>query len=160
MRKISFVMLIEAIALIVVVLFNLALMGSIGNSIMMLLDIPSIILMILFVVPGMAASGMWKDFFKAFSVGKKTFSILQLKKIEESIKLLEKLIICGAIFTVMIAVIMIIARLDNPQTIGPNLAVAILSILYATIVEFFLVPLHSCVKVHILEEMEFENEEE
>ena len=85
--------------------------------------------------------GAWKDFIKAFSVGIKPFSLLQLKNIIEAVDAAQKLTVYGALFAIIISGVLIMGRLNDPSTLGPNLAVCFLSGFYAVIIEFLLLPL-------------------
>lgn len=159
-RNVRFIMLVELIALIVVVVFNLFLVTGTTISIQYLIDLPSLFLIVLFVVPGLVASGLWKDLLRAFSVGRKEYSVIQLQRMVESISMTEKLAACSCCFAVIIAAVMILASVDKLELLGPNMAVVLISILYYAMIEFFLVPLKSNIKIEILEKMEMPNEEE
>ena len=159
-RNVRNIMFVELFALVLVMVFNIVIGCNSGMGIIYFIDLPSLLLIILFIVPAMSVMGLWKDFFRSLHVGKRTYSVTQLQKTVESIKMMEKLTICGATFSVMVAVMLILVTIDNTEYLGPNLAVAILSILYGAAIEFFLIPLRTNTQIHILEMMEYENEEE
>ncbi len=66
-------------------------LNSFGNFI----DLPSLVLLLLFTVPVLIASGMGNDFVMAFQMGKKQCSLVQMKKTLEAVKLLQRLVLCG-----------------------------------------------------------------
>ena len=95
-----------------------------------------------------------KDFIKAFSVGIKPFSLLQLKNIIEAVDAAQKLTVYGALFAIIISGVLIMGRLNDPSTLGPNLAVCFLSGFYAVIIEFLLLPLRLNAERRMNEEMD------
>ena len=130
-------------------------LNSFGNFI----DLPSLVLLLLFTVPVLIASGMGNDFVMAFQMGKKQCSLVQMKKTQEAVKLLQRLVLCGAGFAALISIVIIFQQLDEPSAIGPNLAVAILVVLYGVIIESLLIPLSAYVQNHITEAMNVEEED-
>ena len=104
--------------------------------------------------PGLLIMGAWKDFIKAFSVGIKPFSLLQLKNIVEAVGAAQKLTVYGALFAIIISGVLIMGRLNDPSTLGPNLAVCFLSGFYAVIIEFLLLPLRLNAERKMNEEMD------
>ena len=128
------------------------------TSIAWYLDIPSLILIFIPLVFGLMVMGAWKDFVKSFSVGIKPFSLLELKNIIGAVDMAQKLAFCGAIFAIITSGIMILGNLSDYSKLGPNLAVCFLSGFYATMVEFFLLPLKLNAERKMNEEMDFEDE--
>lgn len=153
------VLLTEMLVIIVGLMYTVMVTGS-ANDIVMLIDIPSLFLIILFSVPVLIISGLWKDFIKAFSVSKQKYSIAQLRRCLEAVLVVQKLVLISSFFTAFISIIMLFKNLDEPEFIGPNLAVICLSGLYAVIIEFLLVPLKTNVQVTLIHEMEINNEED
>ncbi|MBQ8030978.1 MAG: hypothetical protein IJ260_05550 [Butyrivibrio sp.] len=135
-------------------MFNVLLGGWGVSAIAWFLDIPSILLIAIVLIPGLLIMGAWKDFTKAFSVGIKKFSLLELKNIIEAVNAAQKLTIYGALFAIIISGVLLLGRLDDPSTIGPNLAVCFLSGLYAVIIEFLLLPLRLNAEKKMNEEMD------
>ena len=70
----------------------------------------------------------------------------------------QKLTMHGALFAIIISGVLLLGRLDDPTTIGPNLAVCLLSEFYAVIIEFFLLPLRLNAERKMNEEMDFGDE--
>jgi len=122
------------------------------------IDLPSLVLIILILIPGLIIMGVWKDFIKAFSVGIKKYRLLELKNIIGAVAAAQKITVFGALFAIIISSVLILGRLDDPETIGPNLAVCFLSGFYAVIIEFFLLPLRLNAERKMNEEMDLEDE--
>lgn len=123
------------------------------------IDIPTFVLILLFVVPAFIASGLQRDFLVIFKLHKQKITISQLRRCLESVLLMQRLILIGGLFGVFVALITCLTNLTNLSMIGPNIAVICLSGLYTVIMEFLLLPLKTFVQVTLIEEMEFDNEE-
>lgn len=148
--------------LMILLVFIVAAFVSAGTnfSVANFIDMASIVLLVLFTVPILFASGMAKDFVMVFQVGKKPCSLAQMKKSLEAIKMMQRLVLCGAGFTTLIEITIILHMLDEPSTIGPNMAVAILVDLYGLIIEAVLIPLSAYVQNHITDAMNVEEDSE
>ena len=154
MKNIRFVLVGELILFIVVFMINI-LGGSWGMSaVLWFLDLPSFLLIALIFVPGLLIMGEWKNFIKAFSVGIKHYSLLELKNIIGAVDAAQKLTVYGALFAIIISGVLLMGRLDDPETIGPNLAVCFLAGFYAVIIEFLLLPLRLNAERKMNEEMD------
>ena len=156
-KNIRTVLLGELILLVAVFVFNVLVTSGI-HGFSWYLDIPSIVLMFVFLVPGLMVMGEWKNFVKAFSVGIKPYSLLELKSIIGAIGVAQKLVICSALLSIIIAGVAVLGCIGDLSLIGPNLAICFLSGLYAVIIEFFLLPLKLNAEKRMNEEMDLEDE--
>ncbi|MBQ7588912.1 MAG: hypothetical protein IJT37_12900 [Lachnospiraceae bacterium] len=157
-KNVRMVLLGELILFIVIFLFNL-MIGSWGlSALSWFLDIPSLLLIVMVLIPGLIIMGEWKNFVRAFSVGINRYSLLELKNIIGAVAAAQKLTIYGALFAIIISGILLMGSLDTPSTIGPDLAVCFLSGFYAVILEFLLLPLKLNAERKMNEEMDFEDE--
>ncbi|MBR6148234.1 MAG: hypothetical protein IKQ44_07790 [Lachnospiraceae bacterium] len=154
MKNIRLVLLGELLLFLVIFLFSVLLGGWGLSAISWFLDLPSLSLIAFVLFPGLLIMGAWKDFIKAFSVGIKPFSLLQLKNIVEAVGAAQKLTVYGALFAIIISGVLIMGRLNDPSTLGPNLAVCFLSGFYAVIIEFLLLPLRLNAERKMNEEMD------
>lgn len=154
MKNIRLVLLGELLLFLVIFLFSVLLGGWGLSAILWFLDLPSLSLIVFVLFPGLLIMGAWKDFIKAFSVGIKPFSLLQLKNIVEAVGAAQKLTVYGALFAIIISGVLIMGRLNDPSTLGPNLAVCFLSGFYAVIIEFLLLPLRLNAERKMNEEMD------
>lgn len=156
-KNIRTVLLGELILLVAVFVFNVIVTSGV-RGFSWYLDIPSIVLMFVFLVPGLMVMGEWKNFVKAFSVGIKPYSLLELKSIIGAIGVAQKLVICSALLSIIIAGVAVLGCIGDLSLIGPNLAICFLSGLYAVIIEFFLLPLKLNAEKRMNEEMDLEDE--
>lgn len=164
-KKISVgtVLLLEALVLIFVLAFNLCVSWGFGDDalrvIYLLLDAPSILLILMMVAPALLVSGMGRDFLHAFSVGKKDYTLRELKRSLEAVSAVQKIIFCAAAISGMIAFITILHRMSDISHLGPCLAVAVLVVFYAAILEFFLIPVKANIQNAITDMMDVEDAE-
>ncbi len=157
-KNIRIVLLGELCLFIAVFAINILLGGWGVSVIFWFLDLPSLIIIALVLIPGLFIMGEWSDFVKAFSVGIKQYSLLELKNITQAVGAAQKLTIHGALFAIIISGVFLLGRLDDPTTIGPNLAMCFLSGFYAVIIEFLLLPLRLNTERKMNEEMDFGDE--
>ncbi len=157
-KNIRTVLLGELLLFIVLFLF-ITTGGSYGlSAVAWFLDLPSLIIILIILIPGLMIMGEWKDFTKSFSVGIKTYRLLELKNIIEAVDAAQKLTVFAALFAIIISGVLILGHIDDLAMIGPNLAVCFLSGLYAVIIEFFLLPLRLNAERKMNEEMDMEDE--
>lgn len=157
-KNIRWILAGQLILFIGLFLFTLLLCGGL-QGVLWFVDLPSMILIAVVLIPGLIIMGEWKDFWKAFSVGIKPYRLLELKNIIEAVGAAQKLTIFGALFAMIISGVILLGRLDDPSTIGPNLAVCFLSGFYAVIIEFVLLPLKLNAERKMNEEMDLEDDE-
>lgn len=159
MKKNIRLVLLGELLLFVVVFFLIIFLSSYElSTVSWFIDLPSLILLVAILIPGLLIMGEWKDFVRSFSVGIKDFGLLELKNIIEAVDAAQKLTVFGALFAIIISGVLLLGHLDTPETIGPNLAVCFLSGLYAVIIEFFLLPLRLNAERKMNEEMDLGDE--
>ena len=159
MKKNIRMVLLGQIILLAVVFMILILIGGWGSSaILWFIDLPTLILLLIVLIPGLIIMGEWKDFMKAFSVGIKQYRLLELKNIIGAVDAAQKLTAFGALFAIIVSGVLILGRIDDFSLIGPYLAVCFLSGLYAVILEFFLLPLRLNAERRMNEEMDMDVE--
>ncbi len=128
--------------------------GAGGLSLLYFVDSLSIVILIVICIPVLAASGLLKDFLKAFQItsfNKKETSLVQLKRSVEGVSLAIKTnIYAGAFFTI-VGFIQVMHLLTSPSEIGPNLSVAILTLLYAISANIILLSIKYRLKLMIIE---------
>lgn len=155
MRKnIRLVLLGELLLFSAVFIFSLYTCNGGIKTIVWFIDIPSILLIALILIPGLIIMGEWGTFLKAFSVGIREYNLLELKNIIGAVEAAQKLTVYGALFAIVISGVLLLGRLDDLSVMGPNLAVCLLAGFYAVIVEFFLLPLKLNAEYKMNEEMD------
>ena len=157
-KNIRVVLIGELLLFVAIFIFNIIL-GTWGiSAIAWFFDIPSLLMILMVLIPGLLIMGEWNYFMRSFSVGIKQYSLLELKNIIGAVDAAQKLTIYGALFAIIISGILLLGRLEEPSTIGPNLAVCFLAGFYAVIFEFFLLPLRLNAESKMNEEMDLGDE--
>lgn len=156
-KNIHTVILGELILLIVILLCNILIGGGI-SAVRWFIDLPSILLILIVLIPGLLVMGVWKDFIKSFSVGIKPYSLLELKNIIGAVDFAQKMTVFAALFAIIISGICILGNIENISLLGPNLAVCFLAGLYAVIIEFLLLPLRLNAERQMNKEMDLGDE--
>ncbi|MBQ3105802.1 MAG: hypothetical protein IJC59_08100 [Lachnospiraceae bacterium] len=145
---------------VIVLIGVLCLYGGSFRAIVFFLDIPTAVLLLLFTMALLLSAGMLKDFNNAFRlvIGKKKVQGLkELKRAEEAVSLAFRMLISEGVFFFFVESVIILGRMDTPMALGPNLAVAILSLVYSLGAALMLLPLKSILSMKI---QEFISEEE
>lgn len=124
-------------------------MGQMFNYV----DLLSLIVMLLLIIPMFIASGMSKEFSKAIRFmfnSKIEYERDDYRKMLEAVNLLIKLNICAGLFTMTAGLISILG-IANLATLGPSVMVAIISIFYMLIICLILYPIQSKIKSKLIE---------
>lgn len=113
-------------------------------SIVFFLDIPSLLFLVVLLIPILISAGVLKDFNNAFRIVMEKDSKATIAQINRSITAVElagKTLLAGSGFIAICALIIMLFKLDSPEQLGPNLAVAMLTLLYGLIGNLLLLPL-------------------
>jgi len=112
-------------------------------------DLPSLIVILALTIPILLASGLLPDLFRGFRLmGMKVnpYSSLELKRITQACRLaLLSLLLSGLTGTIFGTVGML-SNLSDPTRIGPKLAIAMLTTLYAIVLGFLILPVQAKVR--------------
>ena len=125
------------------------------------IDFPTILIMLIFIVPVLMRGGMWKDFKRAFKLLKKDFTchLSELRRTKDVLEMIQKQIWYAGILTMMVSVMYVMVNISDPSLLGPNIAVVVLTMFYAVILEMLLLPMVLEVKGRIINYMDLETEE-
>lgn len=144
--------------LIGVVVFLVLMVGiaMISGAPLAFVDLPSLLVVLALTLSIMIASGLLADFFKGFKLmGQKVnpFSAIELKRIRQANRLaICALLISGAVGFV-VGVIAMLSSLSDAAALGPNIAMAMLTMLYALLFVLVVLPVNAKVRA-ILSTME------
>lgn len=127
-----------------------------------LLDIPSLVIMLVFTVPVLLKSGVWRDFKRAWRLLKKDYTchLSELRRTLDVVEMMQKQVIYAGVICMLLSFVTILGLLSDLASLGPMMAVAILTMLYAVIFEMLLLPLQLEVKRRIIDYMETDTEVE
>ena len=127
-----------------------------------LLDFPSLIIILVLIVPVLLRNGVWQDFKRAWKLLKKDYSchLSELRRTLDVVEMIQKQLIYAGIISMLMSIITVLRCLSDLASLGPNLAVAILTMFYAVIFEMLLLPLQLEVKRRIIDYMEEDTDAE
>lgn len=158
-------MLMEIISIILgIFLLGASYFGGEGlemKRLLFLIDFPSLIIVLVFTVPVLLRGGMWQDFKRAWRLLKKDYTchLSDLRRTLDVVEMMQKQVLYGGVVSVLMSLITVLGNLSDLASLGPNLAVAILSMLYALLIEMLLLPLQLEVKRRIIDYMEVDMED-
>lgn len=153
------VMLVEiaslAIGFFCMMIMNVGL-SELNLRIMRFLDLPTFIVMVILCFPVLAASGLWNDFMRAFSLGRvgNTCGLAELKRTQTAVRMMQRQVLYAGLMNMVFAVIMLLYSIETAEKIGPYMAVAFISIFYVSIIEMLLLPLRVEVEKKLIDYME------
>lgn len=132
------------------------------RGIVFLLDFPSLIIILALTVPVLLRGGIWKDFVRAWKLLHKNYTchLSEIRRSLDVVEMLQKQMIYAGIISMLLSLIHILGALSDLASLGPNLAVAILTMLYAVIFEMLLLPLQMEARRRIMDYMEVDTDVE
>lgn len=123
------------------------------GSLLNFTDIPSLFIIAFITVPMLIASGLFNDFKRSFKVMVNKhikFTKLELQRSLEAINLTMKLIMYSGFLGSLIGLVTMLRNLDDPNAIGPNCAVMLLTVFYALFLSLIFMPIQAKLKTLIL----------
>lgn len=131
-------------------------------SINWLIDFPTMLVMLIFVIPVLMRGGVWRDFKRAFKLLRKDYTcrLSELRRTKDVLEMIQKQVWYAGILTMMVSVMYVMANISDPAMLGPNIAVVVLTLFYAVIFEMLLLPLVLEVKGRIINYMDLETDVE
>lgn len=148
--------LLSIVSVVVVTVFLCLMSLGAGGQYEMwrLIDFPTVVMIALFLIPLLLSGGLFKDFNNAFRIvvgKKKAESLMELKRANEAVGLTRKALVAVSVFVSAMQSIQILYTLDDISNLGPKMAIAILSVLYAMGISMILLPLQSILNIKIQE---------
>lgn len=113
---------------------------------------PSLVIVLVIPISMLILSGTLQDFLVGlkFAVINNSISVKQLKASRNAYDLGIKLVMLSAVFGSMTGFVNLLSSLDDPSAIGPALAIALLTIYYAVIINMFLYGIRSKIKRELI----------
>lgn len=131
-------------------------------QLLFLIDMPSLIIILIFTVPVLFRGGVWKDFKRAWQLLRKDYNchLSEIRRSLDVVEMLQKQVLYAGVLSLLLTLILILGMLSDLASLGPNLAVAVLTMLYAMIFEMLLLPLQLEAKRRIIDYMEVDTDAE
>lgn len=149
---------------IISILLGIFLLGAVDygsgvispNGIRFFFDFPSLIIILALTVPVLFMGGMWKDFLRAWKLLKRDYTchLSEIRRSLDVVEMMQKQLVYAGIISMLLSFIHILGILSDLASLGPNVAVAVLTMLYAVIFEMLLLPLQMEAKRRIIDYME------
>lgn len=152
--------IVVIIVAVILMIFTCGGMSAVDPAIW--LDIPSLLLLALIVIPILLCAGVWKDVGQAFRMaltGKWKATLPELKRSEHGMHvLIVSLLAAGGLLTLgaVIVILWFVASLEGItiDLFCANLAVGLLPAIYVLILMLLLLPLKYMIRRHIMDYME------
>lgn len=132
------------------------------SRLIFLMDAPSLIILLIFTVPMLLRGGAWKDFRRAWKLLDKKYTshLSEVRRALDVVEIMQKQVLYAGVISALLTFITILHNLSDFASLGPNLAVAILTMVYAMIFEMLLLPLQLEAKRRIIDYMGVDTEME
>lgn len=155
---------------IISILLGVFLLGAIDygsgvispSGITFFLDPPSLMIILALTVPVLFRGGIWKDFLRALKLLKKNYTchLGEIRRSLDVVEMMQKQLFYAGIISMLLSFIHILGMLSDLASLGPNVAVAVLTMLYAVIFEMLLLPLQIEAKRRIVDYLEVDTDPE
>lgn len=124
-------------------------------------DAMSILVLVVLIIPIMISSGLLKDLNRALrlTMGKnKEASMLEMKRAKLAVDTMIKVSIGSGVFVAVMQIHALLHYMSDPASIGPAISLALLTVLYAVVINLLLLPIRAKLEKRILEYMPSEPE--
>jgi flagellar motor component MotA len=138
---------------IIVFLFVLSVSILLSVPLTTFFDLPSLLILTSITIPMLYASGLFPDFKIAFQImiiKNKDFSKSQLEQSLLAIDLTIKLIVLSGLLGAIIGFVSFLKQLNDPSTIGPTIALILLTTFYALFGVIIFLPVQAKLKKLII----------
>lgn len=123
-------------------------------SIFGFVDVISMALLVILVVPIMLSAGLLKDLNNAIRLvlGKrKEAAMLELKRAKLAVDMMIKISIYSSIFVTLMELVVLLHNMSDPSYLGPMISMSLLIMLYAMVVSLLFMPIRGKLEQRILE---------
>ena len=155
---------------LVSILLGIVLLGAIDygsgairlSGIMFLIYLLSMLIILALTAPVLFRGGIWNDFLRAWKLLKRSYTchLSEIRRSLDVVEMLQKQLIYAGIISMLLSFIHVLGNMSDLASLGPNVAVAILTMLYAVIFEMLLLPLQIEAKRRIIDYMEVDTDAE
>lgn len=155
---------------IISILLGVFLLGAIDygsgvispSGIVFFIDFPSLLIILVLTVPVLFRGGIWKDFLRAWKLLKKSYTchLSEIRRSLDAVEMMQKQLVYAGIISMLLSLVHVLGMLSDLASLGPNVAVAILTMLYAVIFEMLLLPLQMEARRRIIDYMEVDTDVE
>ena len=135
--------------------------GSFARDWVYFIDFPTLICMLILILPMLMKKGLAKDLLRAFRLLKEKYacSFSELRHVLDVVEVMQKQILCAGCIVSFQGIYATFRNLSDLATLGPNISIALLAVFYTAIFELLLLPLQIEAKRRMVDYMEQETEE-
>ena len=137
---------------ILIYLFVVGFLFNFSTEMKHYIDFPSLVVVLGITAIIIVSSGLAKDLVNGFKLMKSrvnTFSLIELKKMEIAVRLAIKSILLSGVLGTMSGTIAILSNIEVIEHLWPSFGVAILTLMYAIVITFLLMPIASRIRATI-----------
>lgn len=150
---------VTIIALVLVFLYTAVLSVEGISSMSNYIDMPSLIILLLLVIPVLISAGMLKDFLAAFKrafSAQMTYTRAELQRSMEAVKLARKGNITAGLFGFLISFVFLCKSFDAQQqyVFWVNMAVAVIPVIYAAAFDLIFLAVYGRLKKRYMDFMQ------
>ena len=149
--------ILALLAVIVSAAFMVICSSAGAGTILSCLDLPSLLFLLSITIPILASAHLLRDFNNAWKIvltRQKDFDLIEIKRAREAVALARRTLLCAGIFIAFFGVIIILKNVSDMAMLGPNIAVDVLSLIYASALSILLLPLEAQLKIKEIEYMQ------
>ena len=135
--------------------------GSWARDWVYFIDFPTLVCMLILILPMLMKKGLARDLLRAFKLLKEKYvcSFSELRHALDVVEVMQKQILCAGVIVSFQGIYATFRNLSDFTTLGANLSIALLAVFYTAILELLLLPLQIEVKRRMVDYMEQEPEE-
>jgi len=127
---------ILAIGFLLLSLIGTVSMGMGMSGVALFVDMPSLILIILFTFPMLILADLFEDFIRGYKIatGSFEYTLKELKSSKNAMDLCIKLVYISSVIGAIIGLVSVLRYIGDLSKVGPAIAVSILTVFYAFII--------------------------
>jgi len=139
---------------LLLMLFTMAIATGWFSHAGVLIDPPSILIVILIPLALIVISGLWRDLKRAFKIilsKENIYTRSELKKSEVAIKAFQTYVCLSGIFGTLVGMVTVLSILDDMDKLLPSISVSMLTLFYSLFIVILLMPIKYRIQSLIVE---------
>lgn len=141
------------LSMVAMVLFMVLLLAVSGGAVRTFIDLPTIILMLVVIIPMLISTGLFKDFNNGLRLGitkKMPQTVTEIKRAIEAVKLVMTASLVTGIFISIAGMIIVFVNVGDMAVLLPNVSVALIGVIYGIIIYLLLLPFRTILNLKLI----------
>lgn len=141
------------LSMVAMVLFMVLLLVVSGGAVRTFIDLPTIILMLVVIIPMLISTGLFKDFNNGLRLGitkKMPRTVTEIKRAIEAVKLVMTASLVTGIFISIAGMIIVFVNVGDMAVLLPNVSVALIGVIYGIIIYLLLLPFRTILNLKLI----------